>query len=81
MVPFQLHIKTTLLNPRHVTVITSCPYPGPVVGALFNASNAKCPPTTGLAMNAPSAKLPNISFSSPKMKGTLTLQSGYYKDQ
>ena len=32
-------------------------FPSAAVGAPFNASNAKCPPTTGRAMNAPSAKL------------------------
>lgn len=36
-------------------------FPEAAVGAPFNANKAKCPPTTGLAINGPSAKLCFVS--------------------
>jgi hypothetical protein len=41
------------------TLSTASPayLPEAAVGGPFNANKAKCPPTTGLAMNGPSAKL------------------------
>jgi hypothetical protein len=68
--------------------ITPTPYlPLAAVGAPFNANNAKCPPTTGRAMNGPSAKLfTSISTPQPnfirirKKRIELTLQSEYYRD-
>ena len=66
-----LHFKFHLLSFRRTRIFTSLHtlnphikpstslFPLAAVGAVFNANKAKCPPTTGLAINGPSAKLPH----------------------
>ena len=62
--PPGLHVTYTSLPSTQTTshdVHSTSRFPEAAVGAPFNANKAKCPPTTGLAINGPSAKLCFVS--------------------